>query len=43
MRERIKDKMRLEHIAESIQRLQTYAGDLSEEELETVSCAIMAL
>ena len=26
--------MRLEHIAEAIQRLQTYAGDLSEEELE---------
>ena len=34
MRERIKDKMRLEHIAEAIQRLQTYAGDLSEQELE---------
>ena len=34
MRERIKDKMRLEHIAEAIQRLQTYASDLSEEELE---------
>lgn len=34
MRERIKDKMRLEHIAEAIQRLQTHAGDLSEEELE---------
>ena len=34
MRERIKDKMRLEHIAEAIQRLQTYAGDLSEEELQ---------
>ena len=34
MRERIKDKMRLEHIAESIQRLQTYAGELSEEELQ---------
>ena len=27
--------MRLEHIAEAIQRLQTHAGDLSEEELET--------
>ena len=34
MRERIKDKMRLEHIAEAIERLQIYAGDLSEEELE---------
>lgn len=34
MREQIKDKMRLEHIAEAIQRLQTYAGDLSEQELE---------
>ena len=34
MRERIKDKMRLEHIAEAIQRLQTHAGDLSEKELE---------
>ena len=34
MRERIKDKMRLEHIAEAIQRLQTYAWDLSEQELE---------
>lgn len=35
MRERVKDRMRLEHIAEAIQRLQTHAGDLSEEELET--------
>ena len=34
MRERIKDKMRLEHIAEAIERLQTHAGDLSEEELQ---------
>ena len=34
MRERIKDKMRLEHIAEAIHRLQTYAGDLSEEEIQ---------
>lgn len=34
MRERIKDKMRLEHIAEAIERLQTHAGNLSEEELQ---------
>lgn len=34
MRERVKDRMRLEHIAEAIQRLQVHAGDLSEEELE---------
>ena len=34
MRERIKDKMRLEHIAEAIQRLQTHAGNLSEAELQ---------
>ena len=34
MKERIKDKMRLEHIAEAIERLQTHAGDLSEEELQ---------
>ena len=34
MRERVKDKMRLEHIADAIQRLQTHAGDLSQEELE---------
>lgn len=34
MRERVKDRMRLEHIAEAIQRLQTHAGNLSEEELQ---------
>lgn len=33
MREQVKDRMRLEHIVEAIQRLQTYAGVLSEEEL----------
>ena len=34
MRERRKDKMRLEHILEAIDRLQTYAGSLSRDELE---------
>lgn len=33
MKERSRDKMRLEHIAEAIDRLQTHAGDLPEEEL----------
>ena len=33
MREYSKDKMRLEHIAEAIDRLQTYAGSLQEDEL----------
>ncbi len=34
MREPIRDQKRLEHILEAINRLQTYAGDLSKEELE---------
>ena len=34
MRERRKDKMRLEHILEAIDRLQTYAGSLPKDELE---------
>ena len=34
MRELIRDKARLEHILEAINRLQTYAGNLSREELE---------
>lgn len=34
MRERLKDKMRLEHIMEAIDRLQKHAGSLSREELE---------
>jgi uncharacterized protein with HEPN domain len=34
MREPIRDRSRLEHILEAISRLQTYAGDLSKEELE---------
>ena len=34
MRERRKDKMRLEHILEVIDRLQTYAGSLPKDELE---------
>ena len=34
MKERLKDKMRLEHILEAIDRLQTHAGSLSREELE---------
>jgi uncharacterized protein with HEPN domain len=34
MREPAKDKMRLEHILEAINRLQTHAGDLSKDELE---------
>lgn len=33
MRERSKDKNRLEHIVEAIVRLQTHAGNLPEEEL----------
>jgi len=35
MKERRKDKMRLEHIQEAIDRLQTHAGRLSKDELET--------
>jgi len=35
MKERRKDKMRLEHILEAIDRLQTHAGRLSKDELET--------
>lgn len=34
MREPAKDKMRLEHILEAINRLQIHAGDLSKDELE---------
>ena len=34
MREVIKDRSRLEHILEAIERLQKYAGGLREEELE---------
>ena len=34
MKERLKDKMRLEHILEAIDRLQVHAGSLSREELE---------
>ena len=35
MKERLKDKMRLEHILEAIDRLQKHAGSLSREELES--------
>lgn len=35
MKEQTKDRIRLEHIMEAIQRLQTYAGMLSEEELQS--------
>ena len=35
MKERLKDKMRLEHILEAIDRLQNHAGSLSREELES--------
>ena len=35
MKERLKDKMRLEHILEAIDRLQNHAGSLSKEELES--------
>ena len=35
MREPLKDKTRLEHILEAIERLEKYAGSLSREELET--------
>ena len=35
MRETLRDKSRLEHILQAIDRLQTYAGNLSREELET--------
>ena len=35
MKERLKDRMRLEHILEAINRLQTHAGSLSRDELET--------
>ena len=34
MREPLRDKMRLEHILEAIERLQTHAGSLTKEELE---------
>lgn len=34
MREPIKDRTRLEHILEAIERLEKYAGSLSREELE---------
>ena len=34
MRERIKDRMRLEHIRDAIGRLQEYAANLSEEEMQ---------
>ena len=34
MREPLRDKSRLEHILEAIERLQMYAGHLSREELE---------
>ena len=34
MREPLRDRSRLEHILEAIERLQTYAGQLSREELE---------
>ena len=34
MREPLRDKSRLEHILEAIERLQMYAGQLSREELE---------
>lgn len=34
MREPIRDKNRLEHILQAIDRLQTHAGNLSKEELE---------
>ena len=35
MREPLRDRSRLEHIMEAIERLQTYAGHLSREELDT--------
>ena len=35
MREPLRDKSRLEHILEAIDRLQTFAGNLSREELES--------
>ena len=35
MREQRKDKFRLEHILEAIDRLETHAGSLSREELES--------
>ena len=35
MKERLRDKMRLEHILEAIDRLQNHAGSLSKEELES--------
>lgn len=35
MKERLKDKMRLEHILAAIDRLLNYAGSLSREELES--------
>lgn len=34
MKEAIKDKRRLEHILQAIERLQTHAGSLSKDELE---------
>ena len=35
MREEVKDRSRLVHILEAIERLQKYAGGLRKEELET--------
>ena len=35
MKERLKDRMRLEHILEAIDRLQTHAGSLTREEIES--------
>jgi len=35
MREQRKDKLRIEHILEAIERLETHAGNLSRDELET--------
>lgn len=35
MKERPKDRMRLEHILDAIERLQTHAGSLAKEELES--------
>jgi len=35
MKERLKDKMRLEHILEAIDRLQNHAGSLSRKEIES--------
>ena len=35
MREPLRDRTRLEHMLQAIERLQTYAGNLSREELES--------